>query len=134
MAKTDEWLRCRVEDNPRGLYFNGHPIVERWERPIQEQLAYLTCGQPGRVVLEIGFGLGMAAIAVRKLQPRAHYIVEAHPEIAKRAIETFTGLESPPIIIRGCWEETVACFRPQQFGSIIFDAYPFVDMPFGRRR
>jgi guanidinoacetate N-methyltransferase len=130
MAKSTGRVNCDIERIPQGLYIEGFPIVERWEKPIQEQLAYLTCQQPDRSVLEIGFGLGMAASAIHAIRPREHYIVEAHREIAKHAIDAFNGLEPLPVVIWGAWEEVLPHLCPRRFDAIIFDSYPLVDIPF----
>lgn len=130
MANAVEWINCDIECTVNGLYLNGLPIVEKWENAIQEQLAYLTCQASDRIVLEIGFGLGMAAQAIQSLKPRKHYIIEVHKKIAKHAIDTFNGTDSPPVVIRAAWEEILPHFRIHQFDAIIFDSYPLADMPF----
>jgi len=130
MAKQTERSNPKIEINPQGLYIGGFPIVEQWEKPIQEDLAKFTCRGQDRIVLEIGFGLGMAANAVQALQPRQHYILESHIEIAKNAINAFNGLQSPPVVIRAAWEVVLPYLASQRFDAIIFDSYPLVDIPF----
>src|SRR4051812_33853366 len=105
IAGQHDWMRRPIEVRNSGLYCENHAIVEKWERPIQKQLAISACPIRGMAVLEIGYGLGMAATAVSKQFPRTHYIVEAHPKIAALAEERFFESNLNVVVIRGCWED-----------------------------
>jgi phospholipid N-methyltransferase len=121
------WLTMAPQIDSASLSIGSHSIVELWERPIQEAMAEAVCGCPSSKILEIGYGLGLSATAVRSFNPSLHLIVEAHPEIAAKAIERFS---PTAYVIVGLWERVTKSLRSSSFDGIIFDAYPMAAAPF----
>jgi len=61
-------------------------IMMEWETPIMKRSAeWVTNDGKAESVLEIGFGMGIAAGLIQKYSPDIHTIVELHPEIVIRA-------------------------------------------------
>jgi hypothetical protein len=118
-AKT--WLSQPALYGHNGLSIGGVSIVERWEKPIQELLAKSVCESRNGRVLEIGYGLGFAAKTVAASNPLLHVLVEAHPQVAIKAIK-----ELPPStsILLSLWELILPSLRSDHFDGILFDAYP----------
>ena len=63
-------------------------VMMDWETPIMKRSAeWVTNGGKAESVLEIGYGMGIAASFIQAYQPDQHTIMELHPNIAERAEE-----------------------------------------------
>lgn len=74
-----------------------------------------------KIVLNVGFGLGIIDTYIRNHGPKEHHIIEAHPQVCEKANEM--GFE----IHCGKWEEVVRGFieTGKTFDAIYFDTYVF---------
>ena len=125
--RETQWLTMIPQYDSVGLSIGNHSIVERWEQPIQETLAELVCQCQSPKILEIGYGLGLSAIAVSRFNPSLHLIVEAHPIIAANAIKQ---LPKTSRLLIDFWERVIHNLQTASFNGIIFDAYPITTTPF----
>ena len=123
------WTNHSIRIDDAGLFIGSSSIVERWEQPIQEALADAVCVAPFLRVLEVGYGLGMAARQVALSEPRSHWIIEAHPIVAKHARQA-TRNANNTVVVEGLWESVVPTLGSSSFDGIVFDGYPFDDQSF----
>jgi len=97
-------------------------VMMDWEAPIMYASAQYVAENGGNI-LEIGYGMGISAGYIQSFRPRAHTIVEIHPEIARvasgwgRKQEGVTVLEGDWYKIKGQIEER------GPFDGIFYDAY-----------
>lgn len=111
-----------VRISEQGLTIGGTTIVGAWEENLQRTLVRETVALHDRV-LEIGYGLGFAAAAIRSLGPTEHVIIEAHPAVARSASDELLDCENVRIVC-DFWQDQTPPGRPHRFHSIIYDPYP----------
>src|SRR5687768_18542839 len=105
MDKPDSYLSAELEFFPDRIEVKGTgvQVMMSWERPLMRRMAEIACMRRGHV-LEIGFGMGISCDEVQALKPRAHTIVEAHPEIVARALAW--AADKPSVtILGGRWQD-----------------------------
>jgi hypothetical protein len=109
-----------VTDNE--LLVAGQQVMQSWERPLMKALARAVT-RPGGSVLEVGFGLGIAARFIQDIGPARHTIIEANPEIAHRGREwARTRTQAGVDLLHGRWQDVIPTLG--QFDGILFDTYP----------
>ncbi len=75
----------KIKYSKDGKDFN---VMMDWETPIMKRSAeWVTNGGKAESVLEIGYGMGIAASFIQGYQPDQHTIMELHPRVAERAEE-----------------------------------------------
>ncbi|CDP01221.1 unnamed protein product [Coffea canephora] len=95
-------------------------VMMAWEKPLMEAHAKAVCSGGGHI-LNIGFGMGLVDTAIQQYNPMSHTIVEAHPGVYKRMIDSGWGDKENVKIIYGRWQDVL-----DQLGSydgIFFDTY-----------
>ena len=100
-------------------------VMQEWERPAMEVIAGMC--KPNDRVLELGYGLGIAAQAIQKRRPRLHVIVEANKAVASRARGDLASpiAEGRADVVEGFWEETVDAYSARgPYEVIVFDTFP----------
>lgn len=72
-----------------------------------EAHAKAVCSGGGHI-LNIGFGMGLVDTAIQQYAPVTHTIVEAHPEVYKRMLQTGWGEKDNVKIKFGCWQDVLS--------------------------
>ncbi len=102
-------------------------VMMQWERPIMDAHASIITsnGRKGRVVLNIGFGLGIIDTALQKYDPALHVIIEAHPIVHQKMIDDGWGKKSNVQICFGRWQEELPRLINEgvSFDGIFYDTY-----------
>ena len=107
----------------KGLLHNGFVSVGFWERPIQETLVEQVVWKKGLNVLEIGYGLGMAANAIQKLRhPAQHIIFEADQIVADRSQKEMAWSDHVLVVQR--WQTPGDYLGAMLFDALVFDSDP----------
>lgn len=126
----EEWRALPVQWEDDGLVIGGWQVMQGWEKPLMEVLAREVTVSPGDV-LEVGFGMGMAAREIVRRGCRTYTVIEAHPQIAETAREWATEQPVPAEVIEGFWQ-CVAPGLKRRFDGILFDTFPLSDAERGR--
>lgn len=82
-------------------------VMMAWERPLMEAHAKAICSRGGHV-LNIGFGMGLVDSAIQQYSPTSHTIVEAHPEVHARMLQTGWGEKENVKIFFGRWQDVIS--------------------------
>ncbi|XP_078442760.1 ankyrin repeat family protein [Wolffia australiana] len=97
-------------------------VMMAWERPLMEAHARAICGGwDGGRFLNIGFGMGLVDSAIQRYSPSSHTIVEAHPDVYKRMIESGWGEKENVKILFGRWQDVLP--QLESYDGIFFDTY-----------
>ena len=85
---------------------NDRPVMMRWELALME--AHAAAMQPaGRSVLNVGFGLGLIDRCLQSRRPKAHHIVECHPDVLA-AMQQEGWASKPGVrILQGRWQDVL---------------------------
>nr|VFJ56024.1 MAG: hypothetical protein BECKFW1821B_GA0114236_102524 [Candidatus Kentron sp. FW] len=127
--KPADWPRSErgirdlpVIDDTECLLIGNHQVMHRWQTPLMQRLARSIC-KTGGDILEIGFGLGIAAEEIQRHSVRSHTIIEAHPEVFRKLTTWAEAQEDRDVRpLHGAWRESIAGLGP--FDGILFDPYP----------
>lgn len=121
--------RIRVTTDARGdeqLELFGGPaaqgsstvVMMRWEKPYMEACVEALGVRVDDDVLEVGYGLGFSARAIRARTPRSHVVVECDDAVLARARQE----SSSWTLVASTWQRYLA--RPpsdRRFSAVFFD-------------
>ncbi|KAK0733955.1 S-adenosyl-L-methionine-dependent methyltransferase [Lasiosphaeria miniovina] len=83
-VKSEEYLRSKLTYSDGKLVDDaGNGVMMAWESDIMRQSvdALLPGKEPGKRILNIGFGMGIIDTMFAETKPARHHIIEAHPEV-----------------------------------------------------
>lgn len=95
----------------------GFEVMMEWERPIMERSAEIICHNHGDV-LNVGFGMAIIDTAIQRCGITSHTIIEAHPQVVRRA-EEWARDKKGVTIIPSTWQDALESLQP--FDGIYFD-------------
>ena len=104
----------------------GLEVMMEWERPIMERSAEIVCHNQGDV-LNVGFGMAIIDSAIQRCGATSHTIIEAHPQVVRRA-EEWARDKKAVTIIPSTWQNALASLKP--FDGIYFDTIMPPIIPF----
>lgn len=91
----------------RLLDADKNAVMMGWEEPLMVIHAKVIAPTPGKKVLNVGFGLGIIDMALQKLSPSEHTIIEAHPDVYKKMIQDGWDKKPGVKIIFGRWQDVM---------------------------
>ncbi|EGB02494.1 putative Guanidinoacetate N-methyltransferase [Aureococcus anophagefferens] len=140
LATRGEWQALpaapRVDDADAGnasLIIDGAVVMDTQEAAYMVDLAGNLAGAAS--VLEIGYGLGLAAAAIQRLgavddgagngrDVEEHVIVEANAAVLRALLASDLGARSGVKALLGFWQEVVPLLRAESFDAVFFDPFP----------
>jgi len=121
-----EWSKKPAVFTKDSLIIANHQIMQRWETNYMKTLASIATKNRGDI-LEIGFGLGIAAHFIQKSKKiNKHTIVEFHRDVIKYCKKLYSKeIKNKKIkLLEGFWENIVPKLPKESFDGILFDPYP----------
>ncbi|KAJ1919742.1 hypothetical protein H4219_001771 [Mycoemilia scoparia] len=124
-ASNKEYLESKVEySGDRLVDAEKNGVMMEWERPLMIEHAKVICSSPRKVVLNIGFGMGIIDEALQDLKPNKHVIVEAHPDVYKHMVDEGWDKKPGVHIVFGRWQDKLDEIRSLgPYDGIFFDTF-----------
>ena len=96
-----------------------------WEDGLMKRHAEVTCENGGHI-LEIGFGMGIAANYIQQQNPESHTIIESHPQIIEKLKDW--AADKPNVnVVEGRWIDVIDSLGV--YDGIFYDAFGDEDWP-----
>ncbi|KAI4667183.1 uncharacterized protein J4E79_001867 [Alternaria viburni] len=112
-------------DRDRLLDDSSNGVMMEWETTLMRKSAELLVPTEGLRVLNVGHGMGIIDGIFQEKKPKAHHIIEAHPDVIKRMKEQGWHEKPGVIIHEGRWQDIVPGLveKGELFDAIYFDTF-----------
>ena len=118
------WKSLDVNYTRDGLEVGNYKVMYNWEKPLMKEFARVVTETRGDV-LEVGYGMGIAAEYIQQFGVKSHTIVEAHTEIFKTALEWKKQKKGNIILINDFWQNVTNHFH--HYDTIFYDSFSPTD-------
>jgi len=126
-----DYLKRNVQYNDENTLLlddDNDAVMMEWERPLMDLHAQIITndGQSQKIVLNVGFGLGIIDNALQKYNPKLHVIIEAHPKVYRKMINDGWDKKPNVRICFGKWQDELPKLIHDEkiiFDGIFFDTY-----------
>lgn len=124
-ASKQRWGSAPANYGVNSLRIAGYDVMEEWERPCMERMAEIAASCGG-TVLEVGYGMGIAATALQAHQIDAHVVIECHPDVVTRCVTTHRAAIAAGSmrLITGYWQDVTPMLAASSIDGIFFDTFP----------
>lgn len=127
-TEKEQWCESPAVYDEHTLRIAGHPVMEDWEKGYMDMLGAIAAGNGG-TVLELGYGMGLSAIAIQAHNVKSHCIIECHPDVVQRCVTDFRPAfdNGNMHLISGFWQDVTPLLASDTFDGILFDTYPLTE-------
>jgi protein arginine N-methyltransferase 2 len=137
-VNSEDYLKSDLTfEDDKLLDADANGVMMAWETDIMRRTVDLLVpdNQPGKRILNIGFGMGIVDRMFRDTKPLSHHIIEAHPAVIAKLSEPDSDFgksweESAPeggkyIVHKGKWQDIVPKLleEGEVFDAIYFDTF-----------
>lgn len=119
----DAWRDAPAYYDGHSLTIEGHPVMEDWESGYMRDLAEIAT-RSGGTILEVGFGLGIAAGYIQSQDIHEHLIIEANRQVYEHALAFAKSARVRTRALLGLWESITPLLPDGSVTGILFDTYP----------
>jgi guanidinoacetate N-methyltransferase len=127
LAQTSKhrWSTSPATYDAHNLKISQYHVMADWERPYMERLAAIAASKGG-TVLEVGYGMGIAASALQAHNIDSHVVIECHPDVIARCVVAHRSALAVGSmhLMTGYWQDVTPLLAAASIDGILFDTYP----------
>src|SRR3989338_878813 len=123
--KNSEWVKSKISLTTDQLIIADLQVMQKWEKEYMKMLVEIAT-KNGNSILEVGYGMGIAASFIQKTKIKKHTIIEAHPLVYQHAKKMLQSeIKRKKIeLLNGFWQDIVKTLKDESFDGILFDTFP----------
>jgi protein arginine N-methyltransferase 2 len=123
---SGEYLQSNLTyDEQKLLDDDANGVMMAWETDIMRRTAEVLLPKPDLRVLNVGFGMGIVDGFFQERSPKAHHIIEAHPQAVAKMKGNGWDQRPGVVIHEGKWQDVIPKLLEQGevFDAIYFDTF-----------